>query len=116
MKIYYYTRALDHTMLTSLGEKATTQTVGTATKEVAENIIWFLNYVATHPNDKIRYHASGMVLHIDSDDSYLSCKNARSRVGGHFYLSTKSVPDNKSPTHPPPPIGPLDAICSILIM
>ena len=55
-----------------------------------------------------------MVLHIDSDASYLSVKNARSRVGGHVYLSTKSVPDNKPPTHSPLPHRPLHAICSIL--
>ena len=111
---FYYARAVDHTMLTALGEMATTQTVGRATMKVADNIIWFLNYAATHPNTKIRYHASGMVLHIDSDASYLSVKNARSRVGGHFYLSTRSDLDNKPPTNPHPSNGPLHVVCSIL--
>jgi hypothetical protein len=45
-----------------------------------------LNYCATHPDAKIRYHASDMVLHISSDVSYLSEAEARSRTGGHFYL------------------------------
>ena len=86
----------------------------TAARKIADNIIWFLSYVVTHSNDKIRYHTSGIVLHIDSYASYLSVKIARSQVGGHFYLSTRSVPDNKPPTHPNPPNGPLHAIYSIL--
>ena len=93
---------------------ATTQTVGRSTMKIADNIMWFLNYTATHPNAKIRYHASGMVLHIDSDASYLSIKNIKSRVGGHFYLSTGSDPDTKPPTKPPPSNGPLHTVCSIL--
>jgi hypothetical protein len=37
-----------------------------------------LDYLATHPDTKIRYHASDMILHIHSDASYLSVSNARS--------------------------------------
>ena len=97
-------------MITALGEKVTMQTVVRTTRKVADNIVWFLNYAAAHPNAKIIYHTSGMILHIDSDASYLSVKNARSRVGGHFYLSTRSDPDTKPPTNPPPPNVPLHAV------
>jgi hypothetical protein len=48
-----------------------------------------LDYLATHPEATIRYHASDMVLHIHSDASYLSVSNARSRLGGLFFLVNK---------------------------
>jgi hypothetical protein len=43
-----------------------------------------LDYAATHPDAKLCYLSSDMQLRIDSDASYL---NARSRIGGHHYLS-----------------------------
>jgi hypothetical protein len=49
-----------------------------------------LDYLATHPDAAIRYHASYMVLHIHSDASYLSVSNARSRLGGLFFCDKKS--------------------------
>jgi hypothetical protein len=49
-----------------------------------------LNYLATHPDAAISYHASDMILHIHSDASYLSVSNARSRLGGLFFLGNKS--------------------------
>ena len=68
-----------------------------------------MDYLATHNNARIRYHASDMVLNIHSDASYLSEKNARSRVAGHFFLVSKS--------DPPKPIvlnGTLYIMCGIL--
>jgi hypothetical protein len=49
-----------------------------------------LDYLATHPDATIRYYASDMVLHIHSDASYLSVSNARSLLGGLFFLGNKS--------------------------
>jgi hypothetical protein len=49
-----------------------------------------LDYLATHPDATIWYHASDMILHIHSDASYLSVSNARSRLGGLFFLGNKS--------------------------
>jgi hypothetical protein len=49
-------------------------------------MVQLLNYCATHPYAKIRYHASDMILYISSDASYLSKAKARSRTGVHFYL------------------------------
>jgi hypothetical protein len=49
-----------------------------------------LDYLATHPDATIRYHASDMVLHIHSDASYLSVSNTFSRLGGLFFLGKKS--------------------------
>jgi hypothetical protein len=47
------------------------------------------DYLAAHPDATIRYHASDMILHIHSDASYLSVSNARSRLGGLFFLGNK---------------------------
>ena len=47
----------------------------------------FLEYAATRPDVIIMYHASDMVLSAHSDASYLSESKARSRSGGHFFMS-----------------------------
>ena len=52
------------------------------------NLIWFLDYAATNPDAKVRYHASDMILRLQSDASYLSVKNDKSRVVGYFYSSS----------------------------
>ena len=63
-KFLYYARAVDCTMLTVLNELETTQTTKTATTKIMDKIIWFLDYAATYPDAKVRYHTSGMVLHV----------------------------------------------------
>ena len=55
----------------------------------------FLDYMATHPDAKIRYHASDMILNVHSDASYLTAPNARSRAGGIFFLG--SLPRDDCP-------------------
>ena len=101
-------------MLSALGELGTTQTTGTATQKVEENVIWLLNYDNTYPYEKIRYHASGMILHVESNASYFSISKARSRVGGYHYLSSPSNNPNLPPTETPPMNGPLHEVCNIL--
>jgi hypothetical protein len=41
----------------------------------------------THQDAIITYRASNMILAAHSDASYLSETKARSRAGGHFFLS-----------------------------
>jgi hypothetical protein len=55
-----------------------------------------LDYVATHPDAIVSYAKSNMILGVHSDASYLSEPNARSRAGGHFFLSdgTDDAPPN----------------------
>ena len=48
----------------------------------------FLDYIRTHPDAIIRYHASDMILNVHSDASYLSAPKARSCAGGHFFLGS----------------------------
>jgi hypothetical protein len=71
-----------------LNDIATEQTKATEKTQAATNQM--LDYLATHPDSTIRYHASDMVLHIHSDASYLSVSNARSHLGGLFFLGNKS--------------------------
>ena len=101
-------------MLVALGELGTKQTLGVATKKIANDVTHFPNYCQTNPNAQIKYHASEIVLHVDSDTSYLSISKARSRVRGHHYLSSASSDNKKSPVNTPPPNGPLHAVCSIM--
>ena len=57
-----------------------------ATEKTLADADHFLDYLATHPHAKIRYHASDMILNNHSDASYLSASRGRSRAGGHFFL------------------------------
>jgi hypothetical protein len=63
----------------------------TATYTTLEKLTQLLNYCAMNPNATIQYAASDMVLHIHSDASYLSEPKARSRIGGHFFLSSAAL-------------------------
>jgi hypothetical protein len=82
-----YARAVDPTVLMPLNDIATEQTKAMKKMQAATNQL--LDYLATHPDATIRYHASDMILHIHSDASYLSVSNARSRLGGLLLLGNK---------------------------
>jgi hypothetical protein len=86
--VLYYARAVDPTVKMPLNDIATQKTKATEKMQAVTNQM--LDYLATHPDAKIRYHASDMVLHIQSSASYLSVSNARSRLGGLFFLGNKS--------------------------
>ena len=53
-----------------------------------------LDYVTTQEEAVLTFSASDMVLAVHSDASYHSKPGARSRAGGHFFLSSDTV-------HPP---------------
>jgi hypothetical protein len=86
--VLYYARAVGPTVLMPLNDIATEQTKATGKTQAAMNQL--LDYLATHPDATIRYHASDMILHIHSDASYLSVSNARSRLRGLFFFGNKS--------------------------
>jgi hypothetical protein len=65
-----------------LNDIATEQT--TATKKTKTAADQLLDYLDTHPDATIRFHASDMILHIHSDASYLSVSKARRHLGGIF--------------------------------
>jgi hypothetical protein len=86
--VLYYARAVDPTVFMPLNDIAAEQMKATEKIQAATNQL--LDYLATRPDSTIRYHASGMILHIHSDASYLSVSNARSRLGGLFFCRPKS--------------------------
>jgi hypothetical protein len=100
--ILYFARAVDPTVLMPLNDIATEQTKATEKTQAATNQM--LDYLATHPDATIRYHASYMILHNHSDASYLSVSNTRSRLGGLFFLGNKLT--NYSHSRTPPPCAP----------
>ena len=77
-------------MLPALSALASDQ--ASPTEETLIKTKQFLDYAASHPDAIITYKASDMVLATHSDASYLSEPKARSRAGGHFFLSN-DVPD-----------------------
>jgi hypothetical protein len=80
--LLYYVRAVDPTLIMLINVLASEQS--RATEVTADKVIKLLNYCNTHPETKIRYHASAMILHIHSDASYLSDKESKSIAGGFF--------------------------------
>ena len=95
--LLYYARAVDPTLLVALGTLASQQNA--PTEKTATAITQILNYVATHPLAVVKYVASPMVLQIHSDASYLSEPKARSRAGGHLFLSNESSTLPNGPIH-----------------
>ena len=83
----YYGRAVDSTMLTALLTIASAQAEPTE-ETMTTRCKQFLDYTATHQDAILTYKASDMVLVVQSDGSYLSKPKARSRAGGHFFLSS----------------------------
>jgi hypothetical protein len=95
--VLYYARAVNPTVLMPLNDISTEQTKATEKTQAATNQM--LDYLATHSDAAIRYHASNMILHIHSDASYLLVSNARSRLGGLFFLG-KNAPSKTHLTDP----------------
>ena len=79
----YYGRAIDITILKALNTLATQQAKPTVTTE--KRVHQFLDYLATHPDAKIRYFASDILLQIHSDAAFINETRAR-RAGGHYFL------------------------------
>ena len=84
----YYARAVDSTMLPALSAIASQQSA--PTEQTWKKIEQLMDYAFCNPDAIVTYKASNMVLAIHSDASYLSESKARSRAGGHFYLSNNS--------------------------
>ena len=104
---------VDNTLLVALGTIASAQSKGT--EATMNAMVQLLNYCATHPNAKIRFRASDMVLYIISDASYLSMSGARSRFGGYFFLSKDIGPVAPKPEEAPPPWNAPVLVNSVII-
>ena len=93
-KFLYLGRAVDLTILAAISTLASQQAA--PTEETARRAQQLLDYLATQEEAVLTYRASNMMLAVHSDASYLSERAARSRVGGHFFLSKDDPipPDN----------------------
>ena len=109
----FYARAIDNTMLTTLGTISSGMNYYPYTILKAK-IDQFLDYVATHPNAALEYIASEMHLWTHTDSSYLNEPKARSRAGGYHFLSDKPklpiTPNSQEPT----PNAPVHILCKII--
>ena len=81
----YYSRAIDSTILPALNDIASAQSK--PTKKTEETTQQLMDYLHTYPDAYVRYYASNMVLHVDSDAAYLVAPKAQSWVAGYFHLS-----------------------------
>jgi hypothetical protein len=102
--LLYYGRAVDPTILPALSSIATEQ--AKPTENTREKVKQLLDYCATQEDAIITYKASKMILCIHSDAGYANEKNARSRAGGHFFLSNND--------HFPPNNGAILTTASII--
>ena len=105
----YYGRAIDNTILPALNEIAAYQAKPTAT--TVEKLTMLLDYLSTHSNAVIRFNASDMVLHVETDAAYLVAPKARSRIAGFYYCSNKY---NKNTPIKVPLNGPVHVECKTL--
>jgi hypothetical protein len=87
--LLYYARAVDPTILTALSSIATEQ--AKPTQNTLKKVKQLLDYCATQDKAVITYNASKMILAAHSDAGYCNEKNARSRAGGHFFLSNDEI-------------------------
>jgi hypothetical protein len=99
---------VDSTLLVGLGTLASEQTK--ATELTMRRVTHLLNYCATHPDAKVRFKRSDMVLHVESDASYLCLPKSKSRVAGYFYMGEQPKPNNEQP----PMNGAVLVVCNIL--
>ena len=93
----YYARALDDTILTTLNSIGTMQSKPTqATKNKVHHRLY---YLSTQPTFVVTYTVSDMILHVDSDASYLVEPGSKSRGGGYYYLSSHKFPKLNGSIH-----------------
>ena len=92
-KFLFLGRAVDSTLLCPISAIASQS--AKPTEDTLMQTQQLLDYVATQEEAVLTYHASEMKLAVHSDASYLSEPKARSRAGGHFFLSNGGeVPTN----------------------
>ena len=92
--LLYYARAVDATLLVPLSAIAAQQLAPTEkTKELVHQL---LDFCTSQEEAVLTFKASDMVLAVHSNAGYLNEKKARSRAGGHFFLTSNvtSPPNN----------------------
>ena len=97
--ILYYSRAIETPALPALTDIARTQ--AKPTQHTSDQVHMLMDYMATYPASVIRYYASDMIMHVDSDAAYLVAPGAKSRIAGYYYLSDHPK-KSTFPQHNPP--------------
>ena len=87
-KFLFLGRAVDSTLLCPISAIASQSSK--PTKDTMAQTMQLLDYLASQEDAVITYNASEMILAAHSDASYLSEPEARSRAGGHFFLSSNA--------------------------
>jgi hypothetical protein len=88
----YYAWAVNLTILMASSDIATQQ--ATPTENTKKRVDQFLDYMWTHPDAKIHYRASDMILNVHSNASYLSAPCARSHASDYFFLGSLPIDSN----------------------
>ena len=78
----YYASTVDCTMISSFNTILEQQ--ANPTQNTEATITHFLEYTGTNPTAIIQYKASNMLLHIDSDESYICETWEHSHTEGHY--------------------------------
>jgi hypothetical protein len=92
-KFLFLGRAVDSTLLCPISAIASQSAAPTT--DTLENTMKLLDYLGSQEEAVLSYHASDMIVAVHSDASYLSEPGARSRAGGHFFLSSDTpIPPN----------------------
>jgi hypothetical protein len=92
-KLLFLGRAIDSPLLCPISAIASQSAA--PTQDTITQTLQLLDYLATQEEAVLTYHASNMILAAHSDASYLSEPQARSRAGGHFFLSSNAdIPPN----------------------
>ena len=92
-KFLFLGRAVDPTLLCLISAIASQS--AQPTEDTMKQTTQLLDYLATQEDAVLTYQASDMKLAVHSDASYLSEPKARSRAGGHFFLSNGAdIPPN----------------------
>jgi hypothetical protein len=73
-------------MMVFMGLSTTASKQMPGTERMMEKALQVLDYLAAHPNAKVKFRASDMVMNIHSDASYLTEPKACSRASGHFFM------------------------------
>ena len=92
-KFLFLGRAVDSTLLCPISAIASQS--ANPTEDTLVQTQQLLDYLSTQEEAVLTYNASDMILAVHSDASYLCEPKARSRAGGHFFLSNNSnIPPN----------------------
>ena len=85
--LLYYAKALDSTFLPAVTALASAQ--ANLTESIRPDVARLLAYAASYPNNRQIFHASDMILEVQTDASYLSRSRARSVAGCVGYLGKR---------------------------